>query len=100
MHPDITRNGAASVSTFSSFQRKSLTCTGFNYNLYSVQSGPEGRTVKASFLDLRRRMRDILRALDRNESVTLLYRGEKKAVMYPVAARADAPLTEHPAFGV
>ncbi len=58
--------------------------------------------MKASFLDLRRRMRDVLRALDRNEPVTLLYRGRKKAVMYPIADSDDErrPLTEHPAFGI
>lgn len=44
----------------------------------------------ASFLDLRKRTSDILHALDRNESITLLYRGKPKAVMSPVAN--DTPL--------
>lgn len=35
--------------------------------------------MKVSILDLRRRMKDVLRALDRNESVTIYYRGNEKA---------------------
>lgn len=31
--------------------------------------------MEASILDLRRRMADVLRGLDRNESVKILYRG-------------------------
>ena len=36
--------------------------------------------MKASILDLRRRMKDVLLALDRNESVTIFYRGKEKAI--------------------
>ena len=43
--------------------------------------------MKASMLDLRRRMRDVLRALDRNESVTIYYRGKEKAVLSPSRQR-------------
>ena len=39
--------------------------------------------MKASILDLRRRMKDILLALDRNESVTIFYRGKEKAILSP-----------------
>jgi len=39
--------------------------------------------MKASVLDLRRRMGRVLEALDRNEPVTLMCRGKKKAVIYP-----------------
>lgn len=57
--------------------------------------------MKASVLDLRRRMRDILRALDRNEPVTLLYRGKEKAVLYPSGRpRAGGRVAEHEAFGM
>jgi antitoxin (DNA-binding transcriptional repressor) of toxin-antitoxin stability system len=45
--------------------------------------------MEASILDLRRRMPDVLRALDRNESVTILYRGRRRAVLVPVAAQPD-----------
>lgn len=58
--------------------------------------------MKATVLDLRRRMRDVLRALDRNEPVTLFYRGREKAVIQPSrrGRRGRPSVTEHPAFGL
>jgi len=58
--------------------------------------------MEASILDLRRRMRDVLRALDRNEPVTILYRGKKKAVLQPSrqAGRCGGEISDHPAFGM
>lgn len=40
--------------------------------------------MKATFADLRSKTREILEALDRNEQVTLYYRGKPRAVMHPV----------------
>ncbi len=40
--------------------------------------------MNASILDLRYKTREVLRAIDRNESVAIFYRGTKKAVMLPV----------------
>ena len=45
--------------------------------------------MKASILDLRRRMKDILLALDRNESVTIFYRGKEKAILSPSRQRTN-----------
>jgi antitoxin (DNA-binding transcriptional repressor) of toxin-antitoxin stability system len=57
--------------------------------------------MKASVLDLRRRMKDILRALERNESVTLLYRGRPKGIILPVGgSKARGKVTDDPAFGM
>jgi len=57
--------------------------------------------MEASVLDLRRRMKSILRALDRNEPVTLFYRGRKKAVINPIAPDAGSKSAKmHPAFGM
>jgi antitoxin (DNA-binding transcriptional repressor) of toxin-antitoxin stability system len=59
--------------------------------------------MKASFVDLRRKSSEILRALNRNEKVTIFYRGQPKAVMYPVAAEGERekPKTkDHAAFGL
>ena len=57
--------------------------------------------MKASILDLRRRMREVLEALERNESVTVLYRGKAKAILKPVSARDEhARTADHPAFGM
>jgi hypothetical protein len=59
--------------------------------------------MKASMLDLRRRTRDILRALDRSESVTLLYRGKRKGVIRPARdyrGKKSLSVRDHPAFGM
>jgi len=58
--------------------------------------------MKASILDLRRRMGDVLRALDRNEPVKILYRGRERAIMIPSGPdpRKSRRVTEHPAFGI
>jgi prevent-host-death family protein len=58
--------------------------------------------MKASILDLRRQMSEVLKSLDRNEPVTILHRGKKKAVLYP--AKPDdsqsGKASDHPAFGM
>jgi antitoxin (DNA-binding transcriptional repressor) of toxin-antitoxin stability system len=43
--------------------------------------------MKASIVDLRYHMKDVLRAIDRGETVTVLYRGKEKACLVPIAAR-------------
>lgn len=57
--------------------------------------------MKVSILDLRRRMGDVLRALEEDEPVTILHRGKEKGIIYPSPARqARSVVTEHPAFGM
>jgi antitoxin (DNA-binding transcriptional repressor) of toxin-antitoxin stability system len=43
--------------------------------------------VKATIVDLRYRMKDVLRAIDRGEAVTVLYRGKERARLVPVSAQ-------------
>ncbi|HXP88339.1 MAG TPA: hypothetical protein VN841_26665 [Bryobacteraceae bacterium] len=43
--------------------------------------------MKASIVDLRYHMKDVLRAIDRGETVTVLYRGKEKARLVPLAAK-------------
>ena len=47
-------------------------------------------------------MKDVLRAIDRGESVTVLYRGKEKAKLMPIAkATGEGPKTaEQPFFGL
>lgn len=40
--------------------------------------------MKASIVDLRYHMKDVLRAIDRGETVTVLYRGKEKATLVPI----------------
>lgn len=56
--------------------------------------------MKASILDLRRRMRDVLLALDRNESVTIYYRGKEKAILSPSRRSTTKSIKGHEAFGM
>ena len=57
--------------------------------------------MKASFLDLRKNGKDILRALERNESITLLYRGKEIAVISPIKGKnPKMRVQDHEAFGM
>ncbi len=59
--------------------------------------------MKASFVDLRKKSSEIIRALHRNEPVTVMYRGKPAAVMQPITdatRRTVAKASEHPSFGM
>ena len=60
--------------------------------------------MQATILDLRRRMPEVLRALDRHERVTILYRGKERAVLVPSgekpARKGRKRATDHAAFGM
>jgi len=57
--------------------------------------------MKASIVDLRYRMKDVLRAIDRGETVTVLYRGKAKASLVPIARKPKlARASDHPACGM
>jgi len=64
--------------------------------------------MKASVLDLRRRMKDVLESLRRNEPVTLFRRGKVVGTIQPPGVPRDsAPggpaarlASSHPAFGL
>ena len=55
--------------------------------------------MEATVVDLRYHMNDVLKALERNESVSVLYRGKVKGVIR-AAVRATSPkVREHGFFG-
>lgn len=56
--------------------------------------------MKASIVDLRYKTNDILKALDRNESVTVLYHGKVKAVIKPMREMSELKIKDHPFFGM
>jgi len=56
--------------------------------------------MRASILDLRRRMAGVLKALDRGERVTILHRGKERAVLVPSRKARARPAAEHPVFGM
>ncbi|MES9906227.1 MAG: hypothetical protein ABW168_26550 [Sedimenticola sp.] len=51
-------------------------------------------------MDLRYRTNDILKALDRNESVTVLYHGKVRGVIKPSRERSELKIKDHPFFGM
>ena len=56
--------------------------------------------MEASVVDLRYKMKNVMSALNRNESVTVLYRGKKKAVITPIAKHNNMAVTDHEFFGM
>lgn len=56
--------------------------------------------MEATILDLRYKMNDVLKALDRNEKVTVLYRGKKKGIILPIEERVHKKVQDHPLFGM
>ncbi len=55
--------------------------------------------MEASIVELRYKMNDVLRALERKEEVTVLYRGKVKGTIKPVQSSAEADALKHPFFG-
>ena len=45
-------------------------------------------------------MKDIFLALDRNESVTIFYRGKEEAILSPSQQRTDKSVKDHEALGL
>ena len=57
--------------------------------------------MKATIRDLRYRTKDVLKAVERGETVTVLYRGKEKARILPVpSTREGAKLITDKAFGI
>lgn len=57
--------------------------------------------MNATFLDLRKQPKKILSAIERNESVTLTYRGHKKALIIPYEdSNARPSISDCSAFGM
>ncbi len=63
----------------------------------------EVQAMKASFVELRTKSSEVIRALRRNETVNVFYRGKAVGVMHPVAGnteRATPGASEQEAFGL
>ncbi len=56
--------------------------------------------MKATVVDLRYRMNDVLRALERNEDVEILYHGRTKGVLSATAPVRRTKVSEHPFFNM
>jgi antitoxin (DNA-binding transcriptional repressor) of toxin-antitoxin stability system len=56
--------------------------------------------MKASIVDLRYKMNDVLKALDRKEEVTILYRGKVKGRIVPETGKSGNKVQDHLFFGM
>ena len=58
--------------------------------------------MEASVLDLRKRMREVLMAIDRHETVTLTHRGKRRAMIVPWAKtkKKKVKVADLAAFGI
>jgi hypothetical protein len=56
--------------------------------------------MQATVVDLRYRMNDVLKALDRKENVDILYRGKTKGVLMATAERSQTKVSTHPFFNM
>lgn len=56
--------------------------------------------MKASIVDLRYHMRDVLKALDRNEEVEVLFHNKTIGIISPVKKVSNQPVESHPFFGM
>ena len=55
--------------------------------------------MKASIVDLRYKMRDILKALERKEEVKIMYYGKEKGIIIPTKHKTVMKVNRHPFFG-
>jgi hypothetical protein len=56
--------------------------------------------MRASILDLRYHMKDVLNALDRNEIVQIVYHGKLKGEIHPCANTPKQNVQDHDFFGM
>ncbi len=56
--------------------------------------------MQATVVDLRYNMHDALKALDRNEKVTVLYQGKVNGILIPSKEMKSIIITEHSFFGM
>jgi len=56
--------------------------------------------MKATVVDLRYRMKEVLKAIDRNEEVTILYHGKVKGIIKPNISRGRKRISDHPFFNM
>lgn len=56
--------------------------------------------MRATIVDLRYRMKEVLKALDRNEDVTILYHGKPRGVIRSIHKKQPGPIRNHPFFGM
>ena len=66
--------------------------------MYSITIHYKEILMKASVVDLRYKMNEVIKALDKREKVTILYRGKVKGIILPAGADKSNKVEDHPFF--
>jgi hypothetical protein len=56
--------------------------------------------MEASVVNMRHRMKEIMKALERNEEVKVLYHGKLKGIIKPIQDNTGESVTKHQFFGM
>jgi hypothetical protein len=56
--------------------------------------------MKATVVELRYKMKEVLKALEQRENVTILYHGKVKGIIIPAKTDSTEKVEEHPFFGM
>ena len=56
--------------------------------------------MEASVVDLRYKMKEVLEALERKETVKILYHGKVKGTIVPASESQKQRIADHPFFGM
>jgi hypothetical protein len=56
--------------------------------------------MEASIVELRYKMKEVLKALDRNEKVRILYHGKVRGIIHPSLNQAFKKTKDHPFYGM
>jgi len=56
--------------------------------------------MKATIVDLRYKMKDVLKALGRNERVSVLYHGKIRGIIVPHGKKKNDTIVNHAFFGM
>jgi antitoxin (DNA-binding transcriptional repressor) of toxin-antitoxin stability system len=56
--------------------------------------------MKATVVELRYKMKEVLKALEQRENVTILYHGKVKGTIIPAKRNSTKKVEEHPFFGM
>ncbi len=56
--------------------------------------------MKTTIVNLRYKMKEVLKALDLRENVSILYHGKVKGIIVPVHQGTEKSVLEHPFFGI
>ena len=56
--------------------------------------------MEASVLDLRKKMSNVMSAIDRHERVTLTHRGRPRAIIIPITEKKKVKVSDLQAFGM